>query len=161
MGLPIRLYHLPTRVATGAFILNSGLGKLSADNETAAGLYGMAKGAYPFLDSIEPTAFAKLLAAGEITLGTALLLPFVPTAVAGAGLTMFSAGLVGLYLRTPGMTVDGIRPSEQGLPLAKDVWMLSIGVSFLLEGAADRRARARAAKRSAKAAKNVRAAVAA
>jgi len=156
MGM--RLHHVPTRVATGGFILNSGLGKLSADEDMAAGVHGMASGTYPFLESLDATTFTKVLAAGEITLGAALLLPFVPTAVAGAGLTMFSAGLLGLYLKTPGMTADGVRPTQQGIPLAKDVWMLGIGVSFLLEGAADRRSRAKAARKAAKAAKAVPAA---
>lgn len=48
----------------------------------------------------------------------ALLLTVVPTAVAGAGLAAFSAGLLGLYLRTPGMRQEGIssarrRPAER------------------------------------------------
>jgi hypothetical protein len=32
-----------------------------------------------------------------------LLLPIIPTALAGLGLAGFSAGLLGLYLRIPGM----------------------------------------------------------
>jgi hypothetical protein len=157
----MHFHQIPTRVATGAFILNSGLGKLTADEDTAAGVHGLAKGTYPFLDTLEPAAFTKLLAAGEITLGTALLLPFVPSAVVGAGLTMFSAGLLGLYLRTPGMTVDGVRPSQQGIPIAKDSWLLGIGLSLVLEGTADRRTRARAAKKADKADKAEKAARAA
>ena len=31
MALPVKLRHLPQRIATGAFILNSGIGKLNAD----------------------------------------------------------------------------------------------------------------------------------
>jgi hypothetical protein len=63
----------------------------------------------------------------------------VPAAVAGAGLTAFSAGLLGLYARTPGMTKeDGIRPSQQGTPLAKDVWMLGIGIGLTIDGLTDR-----------------------
>jgi hypothetical protein len=147
----MHLHDVPTRAATGAFILNSGLMKMNADDETVAGVHGMARNTYPFLGTVEPRAFTKLLAAGEITLGTALLLPFVPTAVAGAGLTMFSAGLLGLYVRTPGMTIDGVRPSQQGIPLAKDVWMLGIGLSFILEGLSERRGRAKAAKKATKA----------
>jgi hypothetical protein len=45
-----------------------------------------------------------------------------------------STGLLGLYLRTPGMRQEGsIRPTEQGLVLAKDVWLLGIGASLLVE----------------------------
>ena len=142
MGLPIKLADVAPRVATGAFILNAGLGKWSADEGTARGLHGMASGAYPFLGKLEPQQFVKLLAAGEITLGTALLAPVVPTALAGAGLAAFASGLLGLYLRTPGLRKEGsIAPSQQGIPLAKDVWMLGIGLGFVVDAVARRRAR--------------------
>src|SRR5437879_13339159 len=100
MGFSAKARRLPGRLAAGVFILNAGLGKWSADEETAARLHGMAAGTYPFLAKIKPKDFARLLALGEITLGSALLVPVVPAAVAGAGLTAFSAGLLGLYART-------------------------------------------------------------
>ena len=103
MRFSMQARQLPPRVAAGAFILNSGLGKLRADEETAAQLHGFAAGAYPVLARVKPADFVRLLAAGEITLGAALLLPVVPAAVAGAGLAAFSGGLLGLYARTPGM----------------------------------------------------------
>ena len=141
MGLPIKLADVAPRVATGAFILNSGLGKWNADEGTAKGLHGMASGAYPFLSKLEPQQFAKLLAAGEITLGTALLAPVMPTALAGAGLAAFAGGLLGMYLRTPGLRKEGsIAPSQQGIPIAKDVWMLGIGLGFVVDAVARRRA---------------------
>jgi hypothetical protein len=49
------------------------------------------------------SAKARLLATTEIALGTALLIPVIPAAVAGAGLAAFSGGLLGLYAKTPGM----------------------------------------------------------
>jgi hypothetical protein len=61
--------------------------------------------------------------------------------VAGAVLTGFSAGLLGLYLRTPGMRKPGsLAPTEQGLAIAKDVWLLGIGVGLFSYGTLDRRA---------------------
>ena len=135
----IRLSHIPTRLAAGAFILNAGLGKWSGNEQTAAGVHGMATGTYPFLGSIEPKTFLKLLAGGEIALGTALLVPIVPAAVAGAGLAAFSAGLLGLYLRTPGMH-EHLRPTQQGTAIAKDVWLLAIGAGLVLDEVADRKA---------------------
>lgn len=132
MALAKKLRHLPTRLATGAFILNAGLGKWSGDEETAAGLHGMAIGTYPFLKSVAPPTFLKLLAGTEIGLGAALLLPVIPAATAGAGLVAFSSGLLGLYWRTPGMR-DGLRPTQQGTPIAKDVWMLGIGLGLILD----------------------------
>jgi hypothetical protein len=65
-------------------------------------------------------------------LGAALLLPIVPAVVAGAGLVGFAGGLLGLYLRTPGMH-QGLRPTQQGTPIAKDVWLLGIGAALVLD----------------------------
>lgn len=136
MRLPITAGEIAPRVATGAFILNSGLGKRTVDEGTAAGLHGFAASTYPFLKGVQPATFAKALSTAEIVLGAALLTPFVPTAVAGAALTGFSAGLLGLYLRTPGMTKPGrsVAPTQEGLPIAKDVWMLGIGLGLLTRG---------------------------
>jgi hypothetical protein len=138
VGLPVRLRHLPPRVATGAVILNAGLAKRHADDATVAALHGMAAGTYPLLGQIEPKRFVQLLSAGEIALGAALLLPVVPTPLAGAGLAAFSAGLLGLYVRTPGMREQGsLRPTQQGTALVKDVWMLGIGLGFVIEALGD------------------------
>jgi len=140
VGLPVKLADIAPRVVTGAFILNSGLAKRNADEGTAAGLHGMAAGAYPFLGKVEPQQFVKLLSAGELLLGAALLAPVVPTAVAGVGLTAFAGGLVGLYLKTPGMRKEGsIAPTQEGTGLAKDVWMLGIGLGFVADAIAERR----------------------
>ena len=129
----------PGRLAAGAFILNSGVGKWSADEQTAARLHAMASGTYPFLARLSPRDFTRLLAAGEIGLGAALLLPVVPAGLAGAGLTAFSGGLLGLYLRTPGLRRErSLRPSQQGVPLAKDVWMLGIGLGLLIDALTER-----------------------
>ncbi|MFI6648213.1 hypothetical protein ACIBI8_11345 [Streptomyces sp. NPDC050529] len=128
----------PPRIVTGAFILNSGLGKLKADEATQQGLHGMACTAYPFLKKIEPDRFTRLLAWSEIAVGSSLLVPFVPTRLAGLALTGFSGGLLGLYLRVPGMREPGsLRPSQDGVALAKDSWMFGIGLGFL--GAGPRR----------------------
>ena len=71
----------------------------------------------------------------EVALGTALLIPFVPDVLAGAGLTAFSGGLLGLYARTPGLRKEGsLFPTQDGIALAKDVWMTGIGVSLLVDG---------------------------
>ncbi len=131
--------HLPGRIAAGAFILNSGIGKWSADEETAQRVHGFAAGTYPFLNKMKPQDFVKLLAASEIALGAALVIPFVPAAIAGAGLTAFSGGLLGLYARTPGMHKEGSPfPTQEGTPIAKDVWMAGIGVGLLVDALTDK-----------------------
>lgn len=134
MEISIKARHLPPRIATGAFILNSGIGKLSADEETAVQLHGFAAGTYPFLKKLKPKDFVRLLGATEVTLGAALLIPVIPAAVAGAGLAAFSGGLLGLYARTPGMRKQGSPlPTQQGTALAKDVWMAGIGLGLVID----------------------------
>ena len=131
----MKLAHLPLRVATGAYILNSGLSKQNLEGQAAAGVHGMAVGAIPALKKIPSDQFARILSTGEIALGAALLIPFVPSALVGAALVGFSAGLVQLYLKTPGLRQPGsIRPTPDGLGLAKDVWLLGAGMTLLLDG---------------------------
>ncbi len=126
--------QLPLRASAGAFVLNSGVSKRNADDATAEQLQGFAATTYPFLGKLEPRRFARLLSGAEIAVGTLVLVPLVPAGVAGAVLTAFSAGLLGLYLKTPGMRREGsLRPTEQGIPLAKDVWMLGIGASLVID----------------------------
>jgi len=135
LGLPITLSEIAPRVSAGAFILNSGLSKRGADAETAAGMHGFATGTYPLLKSMPPQQFVQVLSTAEIVLGAALLTPFVPTAVAGAALTAFSGGLLGLYLKTPGMRKPGsLAPTQEGLALAKDSWLAGIGLGLFAHG---------------------------
>jgi len=139
MKLDLSPRNLPLRLATGAFILNSGLGKRDVPPERAAGLHGMAAGAYPMLSGVEPARFARTLSTAEIAIGACLLAPIVPPRLAGLLLTGFAGGLVGMYLRTPDLHEPGsIRPNANGTAIAKDVWMLGAGLSLL---AASRRGR--------------------
>ena len=136
----MRLRNLPTRLATGAFIAHSGWSKWSGTQETAAGIHQMASGAYPFLGQVDPHTFLKGLSAAEMTVGAVLLAPVVPAGVAGAALTAFSGGLIGLYARTPALRQNGgIWPSQQGTAIAKDSWMLGIGLGLVIGALSDRR----------------------
>lgn len=127
------LRNLPLRLTAGAFILNSGVEKLSLSDEAAAGLQAMAAEAFPQVKSMAPAEFGKLLATGEVALGSALLLPFVPRVLAGLGLTGFAGALLWLYHKTPGATIDGVRPTQHGIALAKDVFLLGIGLALTLD----------------------------
>lgn len=121
------------RAVPGAFILNSGIGKLGMDPQTATHMQGMAAKGVPPLGKLSPEQFAKFLSYGEIAVGAALLLPFVPTKVAGLGLAAFSGSMVSMYLRTPGMTeADGVRPTQDGTAVAKDTWLLAIAAALVL-----------------------------
>ncbi|MGO1177506.1 MAG: hypothetical protein ACTMKZ_15125 [Brevibacterium aurantiacum] len=128
----MRLDTALLRAVPGAFILNSGIGKLGLDEESAAGLQQMAANGVPFVEEMTPAQFGKFLSYGEIAVGAALLLPFVPTRIAGAALTTFSAGLVANYFSIDSMTQDdGIRPSEDGTAVAKDTWLAAIGLALM------------------------------
>lgn len=136
MALKITARELAPRIATGAYILNSGRQKRRADEETAKRLHTVASGTYPFLKNLDPATFVRLLSTAEIGLGAALLVPFVPAALAGAALTAFSGGLLGIYLRTPGMRKPGsLAPTPAGLAISKDVWMFGIGLGLLTDAA--------------------------
>ena len=68
-------------------------------------------------------------------IGTALLVPVVPNAVAGAALTGFSGSLLAMYARTPAMRKPGsVWPSQTGIAVSKDVWMLGIGLGLVADG---------------------------
>jgi uncharacterized membrane protein YphA (DoxX/SURF4 family) len=139
MTLAVKLRRAPGRIATGAFILNAGLGKLHADEQTAKALHDLAAGAYPVFANIEPKRFLKMVAVGEVALGSALLLPVVPAALAGLGLAGFSSTLLGMWWRTPGMHEPGKpRPTQQGTTIAKDIWMLGIGTGLVIDAATSR-----------------------
>lgn len=136
----MKLSHLPARLAVGAFVLNSGLTKRGLPDEAAAGLQQMAEKAFPQFNRMTPAQFGKFISTSEISLGAALLAPFIPSWLAGAGLAAFSGGLVRMYLNTPGMTEsDGIRPTSDGTALAKDFWMLGIAGTLVLDDLLRRR----------------------
>jgi hypothetical protein len=130
-----KLWHVPVRLATGAIILDQGLSKLNADDDTAKWLHGQAVQAFPQFQDMDPKDFVQLLSACEIALGTALLgIGLVPSSLAGIGLGAFGGSLTRLYLKAPGTRREGsIAPSQKGIGLAKDSWMLAIGVALVLD----------------------------
>jgi uncharacterized membrane protein YphA (DoxX/SURF4 family) len=132
----LRARNVPTRLATGAYILHTGWEKWHGPPDRAQAVHGAAARAFPFLASIPPPTFLKLLAGAEIATGTALLLPVVPNRLAGAALTAFSGSLLTMYLRTPAMHKPGsVWPSTAGVGVSKDVWMLGIGLGLLADTA--------------------------
>ncbi|WP_282947133.1 DoxX family membrane protein [Cellulomonas endometrii] len=151
----MKLRHLPLRLGAGAYILSSGLDKFSADEEAAAGIHGTAVGAYPFLADVDPKTFTKALAATEVGLGAALLVPVLPRVVVATGFTAFSAALVGMYLRTPALHrgPNDPRPNPQGIGVAKDVVMAGAAASYLIDTltSSAKKAGAKAAKKATRA----------
>lgn len=125
---------LPLRVATGAYVAHAGWDKWDSDPDRAAGVHGMAVGAYPVFAGMRPQTFIRLLSAGELATGAALLTPFVSNRLAGAALTAFSGALLGMYWRTPSLhEPHSPWPTVGGIAISKDVWMFAIGLSLLAD----------------------------
>jgi hypothetical protein len=134
MSLSAKIRRAPLRLATGAFIFNSGVDHLKAGEETVGQLHDMAAGTYPFLTKIDPKLFTIALAVGELAVGGLLLAPIVRLRLAGLALTGFAGGLIGLYARTPGLRRErSVFPTQQGLAFAKDTWLAAIGISLLAD----------------------------
>lgn len=120
------------RTTAGAFILNSGLGKAKMDEGTYGYLKGMASTGVPQVNKLSDKQFGQALTAAEIALGAALLCPIVPAKVAGLGLAGFGAGMLTMYFKNDDMTLeDGIRPSQEGTALAKDIFLVSSGLALI------------------------------
>ncbi|MDT9409254.1 hypothetical protein [Corynebacterium rouxii] len=120
------------RGIAGAFILNTGIGKMNLPKEGAEYIHGMAVSGIPAVKNIDPQLFAKVISASEIGIGASLLLPVVPNKLAGLMLGTFSSGLLSMYFGEESNTEkDGIRPSQSGLPLAKDSWLFAIAGALL------------------------------
>ncbi|AIG63392.1 membrane protein [Corynebacterium atypicum] len=120
------------RAATGAFILNSGWGKKDLPVEAAEGLRDFASTGVPVFKEMDPEIFGKFICGSELGIGSALLCPLVPNRLAGAALATFGAGMLTMYFGNDNMTEDdGIRPSDDGIAMAKDSWLAAIGLALV------------------------------
>lgn len=130
MGLSIS--NAALRLVSGAFILNSGIGKLSLTREQAAGLQSSAQRVIPQFEDLKAEQFGRFLSYSEIALGSVVLAPFVSSRLAGLGLAVFSSGLLATYIKSPDTTEpDSIRPTAAGTAMAKDLWLAGIAVALL------------------------------
>lgn len=121
------------RLVAGAWILNSGIGKLHLTPEVAAQLQEHAATGVPTVKQLDTVTFGKLLSAAEILLGAGLLTPFINRRLIGLALSGFAGGMLTMYFKNPAMTEsDGVRPSQAGIPLSKDMWLAAIGLALLL-----------------------------
>ncbi len=137
------------RAIPGLFIANSGIGKIGMPAEMSAGIQEAAASGVPAVKKLPADKFGTYLGYAETALGAALLAPVVPNWVAGAGLTAFGSGMLTMYFNNPENTEeDGIRPSGEGIALAKDSWLVAIGLALLAGGLSEKSAKA--AKKEAK-----------
>ena len=134
-----KIRRAPGRVAAGSLILHSGRVKFKGDAMFAQGVHAVFCGTYPALKAVPPAVLLKALAIMEITVGSVLLLPLVGAKLAGAVLTGYSATLLGMYLRTPGLHDGRGLPTLAGTAFAKDAWLTAIGTSLVLDAATSKR----------------------
>lgn len=120
------------RAIPGLFILNSGIGKIGMPADASAGIQQAAASGVPALADLPSDRFGSMLGWAETAVGASLLLPVVPSRIAGAGLVTFGAGLLTMYFNNDEYTEeDGIRPSDEGIALAKDSWLVAIGLALM------------------------------
>ena len=81
---------------------------------------------------IHGTADSNTLAAPSFS--SAPLDLFIPSRLAGAGLTAFSANLMTMYFRNPNMHDKAFRPTQDGQQLANNIVMLGAGLALLFSG---------------------------
>ena len=120
------------RGVTGAYILQAGYGKRNMPSEAAEGLQQFAATGVPQVKTISGDTFGKVVAASEMSLGAVLLSPFISNRLAGLGLASFSTAVLSIYFRNDDMTQrDGIRPSEPGTGLSKDIFLAAIAGALI------------------------------
>lgn len=73
----MRISNAILRGVPGAFLLQSGYGKLGMDAESAEGLKQFASTGVPQFADWDSQTFAKFIAGTELALGTALLLSLI------------------------------------------------------------------------------------
>lgn len=120
------------RGVTGAYMLQAGYGKRNMPREAAEGLQQFAATGVPQVKNLSPDTFGKVVSASEMGLGAVLLTPFINNRLAGIGLASFSTAVLSIYFRNDDMTQrDGIRPSEPGTGLSKDIFLAAIAGALI------------------------------
>ncbi|WP_030015269.1 MULTISPECIES: hypothetical protein [Micrococcales] len=128
------LSNAALRAIPGAFIINSGLGKLNLDEQSAGYMQSMAAKAFPAVKDLDAATFGKALAYSELAVGGTLVAPFIPTRVAGLALGAFAGGMLAMYFKTEEFTLeDGIRPSQEGTAVSKDSWLAAIAIALIVQ----------------------------
>ncbi len=94
----------------------------------------MAASGVPAVAKLDPKTFGKLISYSETALGATLLTPFIPSRLAGAGLTAFGANLMTMYFRNPDMHDSAFRPTQDGQQLANNIVILGAGLALLFSG---------------------------
>jgi hypothetical protein len=129
----MRPANFPVRFAAGVMILSAGVGKLRRTENGVPDVHAVAATNYPFLEQMAPEQFTKVLGVTEMVLGGALLVPLVGDGVAGVGLSAFAAAMIGLFAKGQGEHHEGPAPEHPGAALARDIWLLGIGLRLVAD----------------------------
>ena len=129
----MRPVNFPVRFAAGVMILSAGVGKLRPSENGSPDVHAVAAADYPFLEQLAPEQLTKVLGAAEMMLGGALLVPVVGDGVAGVGLTAFAGAMIGLFAKGQGEHREGPVPEHRGAALARDIWLLGIGLRLVAD----------------------------
>ncbi len=138
MSLAVKARRAPGRATAGSLILHSGVTKLKGDELFAQAVHGMFCATYPAFKGLRPALLLKALAIIDLVVGGALLMPIIGARFAGLSLTGYSATLLGIYLRTPGLHDSRLLPTLAGTAFAKDAWLAAIGTSLVIDSATAR-----------------------
>jgi hypothetical protein len=79
------------------------MAKRRLDGKREAGLHAFAAAACPHLRDVPPRTLVRGMVVAETATAGSLLVPVVPATVGAAGPAAFGTGLVGTYLRVPGL----------------------------------------------------------
>lgn len=130
----MRVSNAILRGVSGMYLVQSGLGKKDAPVEVYEHLKNMAATGIPQFKEWDSKTFGQLLWISEVGIGAMLLTPFVSKRLAGLALTAFSAGMLTMYFNNDNMTQDnGITPTEEGIPLSKDIWLAAMGAALVAQ----------------------------
>lgn len=136
------------RGISGAYFLQSGIGKLNMPTEAAAGLQQFAATGVPQVTKLAPDTFGKVVSYSEIGVAASLLAPVVPNRLAGLMLGAINTGFLSIYFRNDQMTQkDGIRPSEAGTGLSKDIFIAAIAGALIAAPTAAKTKKAKKAEK--------------
>jgi uncharacterized membrane protein YkgB len=132
----VAAHDLPIRLSNSAILIWQGVRHLQRPEQTGEYLLNAASHSVPALKDVfgeRPERFATALGACETGLGV-WLLSGIWRRAAGVALAGFSSATLSLLFTVPGMREEGSvwEPSQQGMTLAKDLWMLGAAFALVL-----------------------------
>ena len=134
----MRLRNMPTRLATGAYILHAGWEKWHGNEAQAVGVHGMASGAFPMFKEMPATDFLKTLSVGEMAVGAALVAAARATRDRGRCPDRLLGRALDHVTETDGMHKPGsIWPTHRAPRSRRTSGCSGIGLGLIVDGTAE------------------------